>query len=424
MKNFLIILLISVSAISGQVEQSAGKNLNSSAPDFFIDFASYRSSQPEKTRFDVFIRMPYSSVQFIKSGDIYTGGYSIFLTFFDEDKENVVFERIWTEKVSVNEFIQTASSTSFNLSYRSTDLVPDTYILQIMVEDNNSSKSVKFDFPVEVEEYDKPLAMSDFILIEKRIPDEKGERIIPKVSDVITSDEKSLDLFFEIYSSEPATAFLRYTVENIKSGEKATKFEAVTLKAGDNKHNYLFEGMTFGLGKYTMIVELESEENKKVDSKMRSFNALIPGFPTSINDLDKAIEQMVYIASSQDVDSLMELENYELKLEKFKEYWKKKDPSPNTENNEVLREYYRRVAYANQNFKSYYEGWKTDMGMIYITLGAPSQVDRHPFEYDSKPYEIWDYYDLNRRFIFLDQTGFGDYRLLNPVYGDWYRYRY
>ena len=61
--------------------------------------------------------------------------------------------------------------------------------------------------------------------------------------------------------------------------------------------------------------------------------------------------------------------------------------------------------------------------MIYIVLGPPNNVERHPFEYDSKPYEIWYYYGINQQFYFVDDTGFGDYRLLNFNYGDWYRYR-
>jgi GWxTD domain-containing protein len=113
----------------------------------------------------------------------------------------------------------------------------------------------------------------------------------------------------------------------------------------------------------------------------------------------------------------------EEKLEKFKEFWKKKDPAPKTEQNRVMREYYRRVAYANKHFKHYYDGWKTDMGMIYIVLGPPDNVDRHPFEYNSKPYEVWHFYNINQSFYFIDETGFGDYRLLNRNYGDWYRYR-
>ena len=38
----------------------------------------------------------------------------------------------------------------------------------------------------------------------------------------------------------------------------------------------------------------------------------------------------------------------------------------------------------------------------------------HPFEINSKPYEVWYYNALNRRFVFVDYTGFGDYELVEP----------
>ena len=100
-----------------------------------------------------------------------------------------------------------------------------------------------------------------------------------------------------------------------------------------------------------------------------------------------------------------------------------KDPSPNNDENEIFDEYFRRIAFANENFSNYIEGWRSDRGMVYTILGAPNNIDRHPFEYDSKPYEVWEYYDLNRSFVFLDQTGFGDYRLVTPLTGDLYRYQ-
>ncbi|CUS97606.1 GWxTD domain-containing protein [Candidatus Kryptonium thompsonii] len=86
-----------------------------------------------------------------------------------------------------------------------------------------------------------------------------------------------------------------------------------------------------------------------------------------------------------------------------------------------MEEYYSRVKYANEHFGHYLEGWKTDMGMVYIIFGPPSSVDRHPFDINAKPYEIWYYYEINRRFIFLDETGFGDYRLITPLWDEWTR---
>ncbi|MEJ2617438.1 MAG: GWxTD domain-containing protein, partial [Ignavibacteriaceae bacterium] len=148
------------------------------------------------------------------------------------------------------------------------------------------------------------------------------------------------------------------------------------------------------------------------------------GFPSTATDIDEAIEQLVYIASPSEIDFINDGKTKDEKIKRFREFWKKKDPVPSTEENEVFNEYYRRVATANANFSHYVKGWKTDRGMVLIILGNPNNIERHPFEVDSKPYEVWDYYQLNQSFVFVDETGFGDYRLVTPLTGDLYRYRY
>ena len=72
--------------------------------------------------------------------------------------------------------------------------------------------------------------------------------------------------------------------------------------------------------------------------------------------------------------------------------------------------------YANKHFGHFFDGWKSDMGMVYIIFGIPNNIEQHPFEIDARPYEIWSYYDQNRQFVFIDYTGFGDFRLQNPIW--------
>jgi hypothetical protein len=79
-----------------------------------------------------------------------------------------------------------------------------------------------------------------------------------------------------------------------------------------------------------------------------------------------------------------------------------------------MDEYYLRVEYANENFSTNRDGWETDRGRIYVLYGEPTDIERHPFEINSKPYEVWYYDHLNRRFVFVDYTGFGDYELTWP----------
>jgi hypothetical protein len=81
-----------------------------------------------------------------------------------------------------------------------------------------------------------------------------------------------------------------------------------------------------------------------------------------------------------------------------------------------MEQYYNRVQYANEHFSHYIDGWRTDLGMVFILLGPPNNVDRHPFDVDAKPYEIWSYYDYNANVVFIDETGLGDFRLVTPIW--------
>jgi GWxTD domain-containing protein len=145
--------------------------------------------------------------------------------------------------------------------------------------------------------------------------------------------------------------------------------------------------------------------------------------PITIVDLDKAIDQMRYIARDSDLDYIRAGGDAEEKRKRFVEYWAKRDPDPTTPRNELLEEYYRRVDFANKNFAHYLEGWRSDRGMVYIRFGPPENIERHPFDINTKPYEIWYYYQLQREFIFVDETGFGDYRLRYPTTDLWGRIR-
>jgi len=76
----------------------------------------------------------------------------------------------------------------------------------------------------------------------------------------------------------------------------------------------------------------------------------------------------------------------------------------------------RRVKFGNQHFSVAAEdrpGWQTDRGKIYVIYGAPSEVRRRSLEVGSNPYETWYYLHIARRFVFLDKSGEGNYRLVH-----------
>ncbi len=93
------------------------------------------------------------------------------------------------------------------------------------------------------------------------------------------------------------------------------------------------------------------------------------------------------------------------------EFWKKRDPSPSTEENEFRDEYYRRIEYANRVFREGTSGWTTDRGRAYILLGEPERRLTYPMGYTfyERPMEIWYYRYFT--LLFIDYTFTGVYKL-------------
>ncbi|MGQ9672394.1 MAG: GWxTD domain-containing protein [Candidatus Aminicenantales bacterium] len=105
-------------------------------------------------------------------------------------------------------------------------------------------------------------------------------------------------------------------------------------------------------------------------------------------------------------------------------FWKQRDPTPGTPENEYKDEHIRRFNYANKFYGrgTTKEGWQTDMGRIYIILGPPASIERFETTIDIVPCQAWSYYgdpskDLPPHFVllFYQKGGIGDYKLYDPV---------
>lgn len=417
-----ITILFLVSVISAQVEYST--NSRSGKPiNFSVDVGGFKSSVPNKTRMDFFVQVPYSSIQFVKKDDGFYANYNITLSFADESKINIIFERTWKERVKTTNFEQTLSMDNFNLSYKTYDLNPGKYFVKCIVEDSDSRSASSKEIPLVVKQISDSLGVSDLMLVSEFVKDSTGEKIIPNVTASVTNRSTSVPLYFEIYSDKTREINIEYSLDDLKNSTSFKQMEHLTVKPGTNLVKHTINNVSFSVGGYLLNAVIKDNDWKIITSVEKKIISKIHGVPSAITDLEKAIQQIIYIASTEELDFIKEGKNYDEKLERFLSFWDKKKPNSKTDDNPILYEYFRRVDYANKHFKGLGEGWHSDMGMIFITFGPPSSVERHPLDSNTKPYEIWDYYELNRTFVFSDQTGFGDYRLVNPDYSRWPGYR-
>jgi GWxTD domain-containing protein len=136
-----------------------------------------------------------------------------------------------------------------------------------------------------------------------------------------------------------------------------------------------------------------------------------------------------YIITKEERRAFMALQTDEERENFIESFWRRRDPDPDTEENEYREEYYERIAYANERFTSGIPGWKTDRGRIYIAWGKPDSIESHPSggAYDrpsyegggstsTYPFEIWFYRHLDNvgdgiEIEFVDPTGTGEYRI-------------
>ena len=141
-----------------------------------------------------------------------------------------------------------------------------------------------------------------------------------------------------------------------------------------------------------------------------------------------------YIITKDEKRAFLALTTDEERENFIENFWRRRDPNPDTEENEYREQYYERIAYANEHFSSGIPGWRTDRGRIYIAWGKPDSIETHPTggAYDrpsyegggsttTYPFEVWWYRHLDNvgdglEIEFVDPTGTGEYRLARDAH--------
>jgi GWxTD domain-containing protein len=136
-------------------------------------------------------------------------------------------------------------------------------------------------------------------------------------------------------------------------------------------------------------------------------------------------EEVAYIITDAEQKQFRSLTTTEARDRFIENFWRVRDPVPETLANEYREEHYRRIAEANRRFgrETAREGFRTERGRTLIVLGEPNDIQRFPSPRDLYPLEIWHYYNLeipglppSLRLMFFKRRGMGEYRLFSPAF--------
>jgi GWxTD domain-containing protein len=171
----------------------------------------------------------------------------------------------------------------------------------------------------------------------------------------------------------------------------------------------------------TVAKPLSEREKKRREAKLRK--ELETPYRKWLN------EDVAYIITDEERAAFKRLQTDEEREQFIEQFWLRRDPTPDTVENEFKEEHYRRIAYANEHYASGIPGWKADRGRIYIMYGPPDEIESHPsggtYERPPEegggttstyPFEKWRYRyiedvgsDINIEFV--DPTMSGEYRM-------------
>jgi len=402
---------------------------NEAVSNLFVEAFAFASEQPGKGRIDIYVQVPYLVINFVKEEEQYIGRFEITAAVLSQEKQQL-WQKSQLVELHLKDFSQTISNSSFSLKQFSTDITPGKYDLLLQVTDKESKKVETSKQSIIVKDFwNDTLALSDVMMVRRVSIDGTRKNIIPNLTGMIGKELNNFYLFFEIWNrAQLDLVQLICKFINSKQEVVAQRIKSELLTGNRTQIVWQIDTLSINPDKYLLLIEAMGKF--KADSG-KSFHASvsrpcivrIKNIPLIITDIDKAIEQLQYIAQGDEISFIRKAETPYEKQKRFIEFWSKRNLASKALNNELMEEYYSRVEYANKNFACYMEGWRTDRGMVFIRYGPPQNIDRHPFDSDNKPYEIWYYYDQNREFIFIDETGFGDYRLRYPETDLWGRIR-
>jgi GWxTD domain-containing protein len=140
-------------------------------------------------------------------------------------------------------------------------------------------------------------------------------------------------------------------------------------------------------------------------------------------------EEVPYIITDDERSAFLQLQTNEEREQFIEAFWQRRDPTPDTVENEFKEEHYRRIAYANERFSSGIPGWRTDRGRIYIMWGKPDEIESHSagstynrpmtegggqttvYGFDDWNYHYMEGIGQNITIEFVDPTGTGEYHI-------------
>jgi len=368
------------------------------------------------SEFIIVYKIPYNKLVFVKNKNQFKAGVSV---SFDIKKDSVI-ERVFDERsVSTKSYNNTLSSKLFLEGIVKTRIKPGKYKIIPSIEVHNTNISVPFpEFEIQIKKENnlflKPLVIKE----EKYYCDNNEVFIMENIRGNILFSSNSSKLLIPVQKYSPDSLKIRVKQNNKelffshigKTYKGKIKFSIcdnkITISKDTLGETSFYELTNFGKNISEGKFEIKIESGDKSKTYMMESEWIDK--PKSLYNITLAVKVLKIIEEEDNFDK-----NFDSEYKDLVKFWKRYDPTPDTEFNELMNEFYSRVDYSIKKFSTLksFDGAFTDRGKTFIKYGEPDIIDRN-YNKRNEVIETWTYKKQNILFTFKDISGSGNFEIV------------
>lgn len=405
-----------------------------------VDISRFRGADDEHVNVEIYYGFPRRSITYVADSLGFSGAGDI--TLLIRQADSIHYADRWLVPHILRDTSGAGGSMTLVGCYP-VQLQKGDYFLMFIARDRNDparTDSLKIKLPIRPYSVNEP-ALSDLEFASVIRQGEKGGPFYKNTLDVIPNvgglytESQSCYFYAEAYNllkgHLQGEFFVRTNVLDAIGKEVLTRERPRKLSGESTVVVDQFAVARLRTGTYTLVLSLLDSARKTLSTSGRRFfvfnkdlgvdSSLLAagtGLPMAEymsmdeTELDREFKWARWEAMDVEKEQFEALKGVDAKRKFLSDLWRKRGPG-------TREQYLSRVSYSNSNFNVMgREGYRTDRGRVYIMYGAPDDVERHPNEVDSRPYEIWSFHNIQGGviFVFVQRNQGGDYDLVHSTH--------
>jgi len=388
MKVIIFITLFAVLILVPDAHSRQGKN-NRGYPQH--DYILIPTFDANKIKVRIQAKCLHDNLIFYKKDKGFSGTFILEYVFYSMNDQSRVHQRNLEKEIELDTYALTNSRKEYSEIDDETAMIPDDYRISIKGYTDNGRKELFAYSDTLYWDIEKQIAVSysyiqntdkSVFTGQKNIPFGLNGKIVLPLYWLEKNRPDSLSFF--VYTKGRSELIWKKTID----APKETKF--LEIPGSIEK---------LPEGKYQLYVVFN--KNRQVKRTFRQ-NFIVEwlGKPWSLSEIGLALKPLRAILGDDFEKTVMN--NSDSDLKSFNSYWKKADPTPETEYNEIQAEFYQRADEVQRKFGSERKyGWDGDLGLIYLKYGEPDEVNDQHLNPFGDEYVEWTYTSVDKKFVFV-----------------------